>query len=282
MKVFTKALLTLFLAIQVNIFSQITNGGFENWSGGNPVGWQAFNFPGFPPSVSQTNQSYTGTSAARLDVVDFSGSPLFPFLYSEFFTVDQQYGSLMGYFQFQPANDDEFFLAEIYFYSGNNVNAFGFFETFDATSGYTQFIVPIEYFGRAGIDSAQIIFGLADTSKMPQGPYGFALIDELTFGPSVGVTEISSIVPDDYGLTQNYPNPFNPSTKIHFSVPEQSYVELMVYDILGNEITTLVSDTYSAGEYSIDFIADNLPAGVYLARISAGKYSNTIKMTLLK
>ncbi|RPI72707.1 MAG: T9SS C-terminal target domain-containing protein, partial [Ignavibacteriales bacterium] len=72
------------------------------------------------------------------------------------------------------------------------------------------------------------------------------------------------------------------STKINFSLPKQSYVDLTVYDILGNEITRLVSDNYSAGEYSVDFNADNLPAGVYMARISAGKYSHTVKMVLLK
>jgi hypothetical protein len=108
-----------------------------------------------------------------------------------------------------------------------------------------------------------------------------ALIDDLSLGGPSSVN-LENNNPASYSLLQNYPNPFNPSTKINFSITEQSYVELIVYDILGNEITKLVSDNYPAGEYSVDFNAENLPNGIYIAKMNAGKYSKAIKMTLLK
>jgi hypothetical protein len=90
------------------------------------------------------------------------------------------------------------------------------------------------------------------------------------------------VTPKQYELSQNYPNPFNPSTSIEFSVPEESFVELKVFDILGNEVVTLASDNYSVGTYKILFKADDLPSGIYIARLSAGNFIQTKKMLLLK
>jgi hypothetical protein len=81
---------------------------------------------------------------------------------------------------------------------------------------------------------------------------------------------------------QNYPNPFNPSTNIEYSIPSESFVELKVYDVLGNEIASLVNEQQQAGVYRADFNADNLPSGMYFARIRVNEFSQVIKMTLLK
>ncbi len=89
-------------------------------------------------------------------------------------------------------------------------------------------------------------------------------------------------VPTDYILKQNYPNPFNPSTTIEYSIPEESFVELKVYDILGNEVATLVNKEQPQGTYRITFNAENLPSGMYFAKLKANNYNKVIKMTLLK
>ncbi|MCC6551325.1 MAG: T9SS type A sorting domain-containing protein, partial [Ignavibacteriaceae bacterium] len=87
----------------------------------------------------------------------------------------------------------------------------------------------------------------------------------------------------DYSLTQNYPNPFNPVTMIEFALPEQSDISLKVYDILGKEIATLASGSYSAGRYTVPFDGTNHASGVYIYKLSYGKgQSITRKMTLLK
>ena len=95
------------------------------------------------------------------------------------------------------------------------------------------------------------------------------------------IHQISGL-PEEYTLKQNYPNPFNPTTNIEYSIPEASFVELKVYDVLGNEIVTLVSQEQAAGVYRADFNAVGLTSGFYIARISAGNYSDAIKMTLMK
>jgi len=97
-------------------------------------------------------------------------------------------------------------------------------------------------------------------------------------------TEVREVenTPADYLLKQNYPNPFNPSTKIEYSLPSESFVSLKVYDILGNKVTTLVNEQQHAGVYRVDFIADNLPSGMYFARITANEFTQVVKMTLLK
>jgi len=81
---------------------------------------------------------------------------------------------------------------------------------------------------------------------------------------------------------QNYPNPFNPSTVINFTLPEQSDVELKVYDVLGNEIVTLVNEEKPAGKYEVEWNASNLPSGVYVYSLRAGTNIQIKKMLLLK
>lgn len=102
----------------------------------------------------------------------------------------------------------------------------------------------------------------------------------------IGIHNISNGVPDKFSLSQNYPNPFNPSTKISFSIPTvettQRVILLKVYDILGNEVATLVNQQLTPGTYSVDWNASNFPSGIYFYRLTAGDFSQTNKMILLK
>jgi len=95
------------------------------------------------------------------------------------------------------------------------------------------------------------------------------------------VEQISGL-PSDFSLSQNYPNPFNPTTKIEYSIPQESFVQLKIYDILGNEVATVVNQEQTAGTYRADFNAQNLSSGLYIAKLQAGNFSKSIKMTLLK
>ena len=90
-------------------------------------------------------------------------------------------------------------------------------------------------------------------------------------------------VPDKFSIFQNYPNPFNPSTRIQYQVSSNSYVSLKVYDVLGNEVATLVNEYKPAGKYEVEFSAiDNQPSGIYFYRLQAGSYSQTKKLILMK
>ncbi|MDQ7815583.1 MAG: T9SS type A sorting domain-containing protein [Melioribacteraceae bacterium] len=88
--------------------------------------------------------------------------------------------------------------------------------------------------------------------------------------------------PTKIELYQNYPNPFNSITRIHFSLPNNGFVKLYVYDILGQEITSLINKELSKGTHTVDFNSSNLPSGVYLYRLVTDKYNQTKKMILLK
>ncbi|MCJ7553275.1 MAG: T9SS type A sorting domain-containing protein, partial [Ignavibacteriaceae bacterium] len=89
-------------------------------------------------------------------------------------------------------------------------------------------------------------------------------------------------LPKFYSLTQNYPNPFNPVTTIKYTIPVASLVTLKVYDILGNEISTLANKVQEADEYSVEFNADGLASGIYIYTISAREFSRTKKMVVLR
>lgn len=89
-------------------------------------------------------------------------------------------------------------------------------------------------------------------------------------------------LPKTYALTQNYPNPFNPSTEIAFDLPTASQVRLTVYNILGQEVTTLVNGQRSAGHYVEQWDAGGQASGIYFYKLEAGSFSETRKMMLLK
>lgn len=89
-------------------------------------------------------------------------------------------------------------------------------------------------------------------------------------------------LPKEFNLLQNYPNPFNPKTVIKYQLPKSGFVRLKVYDILGNEVSTLVDSFVYAGEYEVEFNARNVPSGVYFYTLSSGNYKQTKKLLLLK
>ncbi|MCJ7553170.1 MAG: T9SS type A sorting domain-containing protein [Ignavibacteriaceae bacterium] len=104
----------------------------------------------------------------------------------------------------------------------------------------------------------------------------------LKYQKTVDVIEEKPDLVTSFKVFQNYPNPFNPSTKIKFSLKEPGFVKLEVYDILGSEVAELVNETKSAGNYSIEFDASNLPSGMYIYKLQAGSYTNAKKMVLTK
>lgn len=92
----------------------------------------------------------------------------------------------------------------------------------------------------------------------------------------------SDELPKTFELQQNYPNPFNPSTTISFSIPSRSFVSLKVFDTLGREVATIVSEEMPAGNYSRQWNAANMSSGVYFYRLQAGSFIETKKLVLLR
>jgi hypothetical protein len=99
---------------------------------------------------------------------------------------------------------------------------------------------------------------------------------------TVSVSDDRNVMPITFALLQNFPNPFNPSTKIKYSVPRISHVQIKVFDVLGNEIETLVDEEKPAGAYELTWNAEGLPSGVYFYQLIAGSFVETKKMIFLK
>ncbi len=96
------------------------------------------------------------------------------------------------------------------------------------------------------------------------------------------VIEINGVTVTTIELEQNYPNPFNPSTKIKYQIADAGFVNLQVYDVLGNEVSTLINKEMQAGSYEVEFDASNLPSGIYYYTLNTGSFKQTKKMILLK
>ena len=112
---------------------------------------------------------------------------------------------------------------------------------------------------------------------------GTIYLDNIYFSTMLSdVREIQNSFPSDFTLEQNYPNPFNPSTNIRFSLPEANQVTLKVYDMLGQEVVTLVNEFINAGSYEVTFDASNLPTGIYTYSLTAGDFQSVKKMMLIK
>jgi len=96
------------------------------------------------------------------------------------------------------------------------------------------------------------------------------------------ISNPSNTIPNQFKLNQNYPNPFNPSTVISYNLTISNYVTLKVYSILGEEVVTLINKRQPAGNYEVSFDAEGVSSGIYFYKLSAGSYSETRMMTLLK
>jgi hypothetical protein len=145
------------------------------------------------------------------------------------------------------------------------------------------------------INGTEIFYYISTTSSngktitkpmpAPAGHYSFIVENNVTFTDNV-------IQPEEFYLSQNYPNPFNPSTSIQYAVGSRQFVNLKIYDILGNEIAILVNEEKPAGSYEVEFSAIggsasggdayNLASGLYIYRLDAGEFSASRKMLLLK
>lgn len=89
-------------------------------------------------------------------------------------------------------------------------------------------------------------------------------------------------LPVTYALNQNYPNPFNPATKIEYAIPSESHVTLVIFNLLGQKVASVVNERQTAGSHVVSFDASKLPSGIYFYRIQAGTFTSTKKMTLMK
>ena len=147
--------------------------------------------------------------------------------------------------------------------------------TMNGTADWTNYV----------IDSVQLNLsaGFDNTIRFSSTGSDFGNLDEITIvSRSITAVELTNDLPTDYQLYQNYPNPFNPTTIINYSIPAVEFAQLKIYDVLGKEITTLVNEQKSPGNYQVEFNANGLPSGIYFYQLHAGSFISTKKMLLMK
>ena len=92
----------------------------------------------------------------------------------------------------------------------------------------------------------------------------------------------NDLIPQEYSIDQIYPNPFNPITNISYGIPELSNVKIVIYDLKGSKVVTLINESKTPGYYSISWNADNHPSGMYFVKMISGEYISTQKLILIK
>lgn len=135
---------------------------------------------------------------------------------------------------------------------------------------------PYDYYVNT-LDASYPESAAAYTGAVDGGPVGC----RLWFNMPVGVKQEEGL-PTEFALEQNYPNPFNPTTNIRFSIPESGFVTLKVFNVLGQEVATLVNRELAQGAYNFDFDASRLTSGTYLYSITSGNFTQAKKMLLVK
>ncbi|MCH8034155.1 MAG: T9SS type A sorting domain-containing protein, partial [Bacteroidetes bacterium] len=149
-------------------------------------------------------------------------------------------------------------------YEGTSFEQIGFVEGIGSTTEETLYSFT---------DEQNLVGRIYYQLKQIDSDSGFTFSNEI-------MVEIPRIT--DYQLSQNYPNPFNPSTTIKYSVPSQSKIKIALYDIIGNEVSTLFEGVQRTGIHEINLTADNLSSGVYFVSMTAQNFNKVIKITLMK
>jgi len=270
-----------------NLYAQIPNAGFENWTNGEPDNWTTNNAPPLLVFITQTGSAHSGSSAVEGSVISSGGVNISPALVGgpdhNGWPYTDRPGSFHGFYKLTSVGNDILTGDAVFVHNGSFIGATYF--TLGPASSYTEFSSDITWITADNPDTLLIDFIITNGSGNLNVGTTFYL-DDLSFGASTDVkAENNSLT--TFELAQNYPNPFNPSTVIKYSIPKESFVTLKIYNLLGQEVATLVNEDKPVGTYNAKFSTSDvssgkLTSGIYLYRLTAGNYVQTKKMMLLK
>lgn len=279
-----------------NYFSQSVIDNFDigigNWwqpeTSGSTVGVN----PLTTNIISNTTVLNANTGSLKSMQLDYDWNVSAPnWLIREYFSPSSptfQPSTLLQVFMFGDGSNNKFRFAVRETSPGNfevspwyDVNWIGWkLVTWDLSLGQTGNWIGNNVFEPPlSFDSFQLTY---ETGNQNTGTIYFDDVRTATFGPTDVEEETGTITPTEFSLQQNFPNPFNPSTQIKFSVPQTSDVKVLITDLLGREVATLVNDNLGAGNYSVDFNANNLSSGIYFYTLIADNFKQSKKMILMK
>ncbi len=287
MKYIYTILLVLLFAFSV-IKSQVPNGGFENWTDGEPDFWTTNNADTLI-TITTSNSSHSGSSALKGECIPYF-PPFLPVMgpigicdgdTDDGFPIEFRYNSLKGFYKLNSQGGDQLFIT---LWVSVDTQAIGVGSILlNNAASYTEFAIPITYIDPATPNKCIISFQIIN----PVGGINVTLgsemyLDDLELSMDMVSDVEAELQPFAFQLEQNYPNPFNPSTKISWQSAVSGHQTLKIYDVLGNEVATLIDEYRVAGNYEIDFDATGLSSGVYFYKLIIADYSSTKKMILMK
>jgi len=249
--------------------------GIGDWSADSGL-WE-FGIPTVGPSATHSGQNCIGT------ILNGNYTPdAHTRLVSPYITLIPQPSGFIGLYYWSWFRIDESSLyGDDKGYVQISVN-YGAWQTISGPiSGdspvWTQAYVDLTPYADSTV---RIAFYFTSTSVSEDN--GWYIDDVRIEGIVTDISDNQNEIPNTFSLLQNYPNPFNPSTKISWQSPVASWQNLKVYDVLGNEVVTLVNEYKPAGFYDTEFNATNLPSGVYFYELKVGSFVATKKMVLIK
>ena len=248
--------------------------------------WAANNIRNRVPEENYNPSPMIGQNAiAFIDSVDEQGNKVFTKLNVDWDTIYEEDPG----FIVEPTNQDTL---KLFIEAKWNNNA-DFDWSYMPDAGFNQtWPLPenLAYTNTAYQTAAMGGFPLGDLNWYPQQMSSWeaqrttewATINNYLNNGMVTDVEEEEVIPVDYSLSQNYPNPFNPSTQINYSLPEAGYYSIKLFNMLGEEVATLVEGDAGAGNYTVTFNASNLASGIYMYRLEGENVSISRKLVLLK
>ncbi|MEO8233151.1 MAG: T9SS type A sorting domain-containing protein [Ignavibacteriota bacterium] len=293
MKYVYTLLFAILLAFSL-IKAQVPNGGFENWTAGEPDFWTTNNDDTLI-TITQSNSSHSGSFALKGEAINYL--PPFlpvmgPILFCEGangdgFPINARYNSLKGFFKFNPQGGDQLYISV--YLSQDTVGIGAGAIVLNGAASYTEFGVPIVLINPGTPNLCYIVIEMLNPNGGIVATLGSEMyLDDIELSMDIVSDVEDEFQPLTFQLEQNYPNPFNPSTTIRYAIPNESKVSITVFNSLGQEVATLVNDIQTAGYHEVKFNAYKLSSGVYYYRINAissidsKEFSSTKKFILLK
>ncbi|MCU0343792.1 MAG: T9SS type A sorting domain-containing protein [Ignavibacterium sp.] len=277
--------ISIVLIFSSSLLAQVPNGGFENWTAGEPDLWVTNNSDPYY-TITQSNSSHSGILALKGECIPFV-PPFLPVIGpvglcdgndDDGFPIEFRYNSLKGFYIFNPQGGDQILISVYVTVDTAAIGVGGVL--LNEASSYTEFAVPITYIDPATPNRCIITFQILNSVGVTLGSEMY--LDDLQLSTDVVSVNDEELSPTTFQLKQNYPNPFNPITTINYSIPNSSFVKLVVYNSIGQEIANLVNETIAAGNHNVEFNASNLTSGIYFYSIQAGDFVQTRKMIFLK
>ncbi|HYV92214.1 MAG TPA: T9SS type A sorting domain-containing protein [Chitinophagales bacterium] len=267
------------LLLAANIYAQIPNPSFENWSAGDPVGWYTGNGP--YEFVSQVNTAHQGSSAARLNVIDVYG-----FAFSAPFSLGTNGTgvhtasapiAVHGWYMMNAVNGD-YELVSIGMLQNNAYTGAGYVQLGNS-SVYKEFVANMFYYSGVPNGDSLIILCLMsnDSAGIPHiGSY--FIMDDLSFGALSGIGDLNNGTLA--GIESITPNPGSDVAQIIYNIRESGNTNLCIYSMDGKMVQQLVNENQSPGRYKAIADITELHAGTYICRLTTGVFTNVSKLVV--